>query len=104
MWEYYSEIRPFKKGAAQFAIKNDKPILPMAFTYRKPNWIRRKILKQIAVFDLHIGEPILVDKSLEKGAQVDDMTVRTHEAVVALAGKEKSIYPPIYDHSKRIDE
>ena len=43
MWEYYKPIRPFKKGAATFACKLDKPILPMAYRYRKPCWIRRVI-------------------------------------------------------------
>lgn len=43
MWEFYRPIRPFKNGASSFAVKYDKPLIPMAFTYRKPNWIRRKI-------------------------------------------------------------
>ena len=103
MWEYYAPIRPFKCGAASLAIKNDKPIIPMAFTYRKPNWIRRKILKQIATLTLHIGEPIYPDKNLQKSEQVEDLPIRAHEAVSSLAGFDKSIYPPIYNGSKRID-
>ena len=104
MWEYYAPIRPFKRGAASIAVKNDKPLLPMAFTYRKPGWIRRKIFHQMALFTLHIGEPLLPNKELEKNVQVDDLTVRAHEAVCALAGFEHSIYPPIYDHSKKVEE
>ena len=48
MWEYYKPIRPFKRGLGIFACKYDRPILPMAYSYRKPGWIRRKIFKQIA--------------------------------------------------------
>ena len=103
MWEYYAPIRPFKCGAASLAIKNDKPIIPMAFTYRKPNWIRRKILKQIATLTLHIGEPIYPDNNLQKSEQVEELTIRAHEAVSSLAGFDKSVYPPIYNSSKRID-
>ena len=103
MWEYYAPIRPFKRGAASIAVKNDKPILPMAFTYRKPGWIRRKIFHQMALFTLHIGEPLLPNKELEKSAQVDDLTIRAHESVCVLAEQEKSIYPAIYNNSKRID-
>ena len=103
MWEYYAPIRPFKRGAASIAIKNDKPILPMIFTYRKPGWIRRKIFKQISLFTLHIGEPIFANPELEKNARVEDLTLRAHEAMCVLAGQEKSLYPAIYNNSKRID-
>lgn len=103
MWEYYAPIRPFKRGAASIAIKNDKPIIPMAFSYRKPGWIRRKIFKQMALFTLHIDEPLYANKELEKSAQIDDLTIRAHEVMCVLAGVEKNPYPPIYNSSKRID-
>ncbi|MBR4979121.1 MAG: 1-acyl-sn-glycerol-3-phosphate acyltransferase, partial [Clostridia bacterium] len=41
MWEYYRPIRPFKNGAAYFACKYDKPVIPLAFSYREPGFIRR---------------------------------------------------------------
>lgn len=104
MWEYYAPIRPFKNGAASLAIKNDKPILPFAFTYRKPSWIRRKIFKQPAALTLNVGEPIYANPDLEKSAQVEDLTIRAHQAVCRLAGfDDDNIYPPIYNNSKRID-
>lgn len=104
MWEYYAPIRPFKNGAASIAIKNNVPILPMAFTYRKPGWFRRKVLKQPAAVTLNVGKPVFADPSLEKSAQVKDLTIRAHEAVCVLAGfNENNIYQPIYNHSKRID-
>ena len=105
MWEYYRPIRPFKTGAASFAIKYDKPIIPMAFTYRKPNALRRKLFKQIALFDLHIGEPLMANKDLPKTKQLEDLTIRLHDAVRELAGlnKEENMYPPIYKDSKRVD-
>ena len=105
MWEYYTPIRPFKQGVAYFACDSDVPVLPMAFSYRKPSWFRRKILRQIACFTLHIGEPIYADKSLPKKQRQTDLTVRCHKAVCALAGfKEgENIYPPVFEHNKRID-
>ena len=103
MWEYYAPIRPFKNGAASFAIKNNKPIIPMAFTYRKPNWIRRKIFKQIALFTLHIGEPLFANPDLQQSAQIDDLTTRAHQEMCRLAGQRHNIYSPIYNNSKRID-
>lgn len=104
MWEYYAPIRPFKNGAASLAIKNNKPILPMAFSFRKPGWIRRKIFKQPAILTLTIGEPLFANPDLDKTAQVDDLTVRMHESVCHLAGfDDGSLYPALFKDSKRID-
>ena len=105
MWEFYKPIRPFKKGAAYFACKNNKPILPLAYSYRKSNWIRRKIFRQIACFTLNIGEPIYKDDNLDKSLQEEDLTRRSHEAVCRLASidPKDNIYDAIYNDSKRID-
>jgi len=105
MWEYYMPIRPFRDGAAYFARACGKPVLPMAFSYRKPGWIRRNVFGQIALFTLHIGEPVYADETLPRCEQKNDLTRRVHEAICRLAGidPEKNVYPPVYDHSKRID-
>ena len=105
MWEYYRPIRPFKNGAASLAIKNDVPILPMAFTYRKPNAFRRKVFKQIALLTLNVGEPLKANPDLEKTEQIDELTLRAHHAVCTLAGftNNDNIYEPLYKNSKRID-
>ena len=98
MWEYYRPIRPFKTGAAYYAIKTNKPIIPMAFSYRKPGWIRSKIFHQIALFNLHIGEPILPE-----GNSPEELTKKVHEEICHLAGIQNNLYNAIYHHDKRID-
>lgn len=105
MWEYYAPIRPFKTGAAYFAVECDKPILPLAYTYREPGRIRGRLFRQIAVFTLHIGEPIYRDPSLPKKEQQADLTRRAHAAVCALAGfgEGENLYPPIRHNAKRVD-
>ena len=107
MWEFYAPIRPFKEGAAYFAYKADKPLVPMAFSYRECGWLRKKVFHQIAKITLNIGEPLFVNKELDKTEAIKDLTIRAHEAVCALAGWQKgeNIYPPLYDEksSKRID-
>lgn len=104
MWEYYTPIRPFKCGAASIAIKNNKPIIPMAFSYRKPGWISRTLFKRRASFTLKIGEPLIANPDLDRGAQIRDLTIRTHQAICSLAGfKGDNIYEPIYNNSKRKD-
>lgn len=105
MWEYYAPIRPFKQGAAYFACENNVPVLPMAYTYREPSFIRRKLFRQTACLTLHIGEPVYPDESLPKSRRQNDLTVRCHEAVCKLAGFEKgeNLYPPVFHNDKRID-
>ena len=105
MWEYYRPVRPFLRGAAFMAIDNDRPVLPLAYSYREPGWIRKHLFHQIALFTLHIGEPVFKDETLKGKAQEKDLTVRLHDAVSALAQLEPEVdlYPPIYAHSKRID-
>ena len=106
MWEYYRPIRPFKKGFASIAVKSGKPVLPMAFSYRKPTWVRKKIFGQLARLTLNIGEPIYPDETLPTAKRITDLTVKAHSKVCGLAGfKEgENIYAPIYDcNSRRID-
>lgn len=105
MWEYYQPVRPFKRGAAMIAVSNDKPILPLGFSYREPGWIRRHIFRQIAVFTLHVGEPIFPDKNLKPKEREQDLTIRSHRAVCSLVGidPDKSMYESEFNDSKRID-
>ena len=105
MWEYYRPIRPFKDGAAYIACKFGKPLLPMAFSYRKPGFIRRVVFRQTALLTLTIGEPLFRDESLSRCEQKTDLTKRSHDEVCRLAGidPEENVYGPLYENSKRID-
>jgi 1-acyl-sn-glycerol-3-phosphate acyltransferase len=105
MWEYYKPIRPFKKGLGFFACKTNRPVLPMAFSYREPNFIRKNIFKQIACFNLNIGEPIFPDESLPKKDREIDLVKKSHQAVCNLAGinPKENLYPPIFDNTERVD-
>ena len=105
MWECYPYIRPFHTGAASLAIRHNKPVLPMGFSFRKPSWIRKHIFKQEVAITLTVGEPIFKNESLNEGEQRIDLTKRTFEAVCKLAdvNPKDNPYPPIFDHNKRAD-
>ncbi len=104
MWEYYAPIRPFKLGASHFAIENDLPVLPMAFSYRKPSWIRR-MFGQLAAFNLTIGQPLYPDKDLGGVEAQYDLTKRLHEEVCRLANIDPELNPygPVFHNDKRVD-
>lgn len=104
MWEYYAKIRPLKKGAFYYAYKCNKPVLPMAFSYRPVGFIRKKIFKQIAKFTLTIGEPIYPDFNLPKEEAIIKMTKEAHAAMIKLANVEDNMYGPIFEEGhERID-
>jgi 1-acyl-sn-glycerol-3-phosphate acyltransferase len=105
MWEYYAPIRPFKRGTALLAVSNDKPIIPLGFSYREPGWIRKHVFHQIALFTLQVGEPIFPDKTLNSKECEKDLTIRAHRAVCTLVGinPDENLYEPVFNDSKRID-
>jgi hypothetical protein len=87
------------------AVSNNKPVIPLGFSYREPNWIRKNIFRQIAVFTLHVGEPVYPDMDLNPKEREKDLTVRANSAVCSLVGidPDKNIYEPVFNASKRID-
>ncbi len=105
MWEYYAPVRPFKRGASHIACDCDKPVLPLAFSYREPGRIRKNIFRQIATFTLTIGEPLMPDKSLNPKEREKDLTIRCHDAVCRLAGidPKDNLYPAEFKDSRRVD-
>ena len=105
MWEFYAPIRPFKQGASYYACKTGRPIIPLAYSYRKNGWIRRKIFNSPASFTLNIGEPIYPDMSLPLKEAQEKLTIESHEAVCRLAGidPKENIYKPVFDNDKRVD-
>lgn len=105
MWEFYAPIRPFKAGTARIACEGNRPVLPLGFSYREPNWIRKHIFRQIACFTLRIGEPVFANENLSRKEQCNDLTIRCHEAVCRLAriDPKENLYPPVFADTKRID-
>lgn len=104
MWEFYKPIRPFKQGASYFACKANKPIIPLAYSYRKNGWFR-KLFNSPASFTLSIGEPIYPDLSLPIKEREKKLTIEAHEAVCRLAGidPKDNLYGPIFNNDKRVD-
>lgn len=106
MWEYYPYIRPFKLGAFSLACRYNKPILPLGFSFRKPSWFRKHILRQDAAITLSIGDPLYKDDSLNETEQRIDLAKRTHQAICHLSNIEdgQNLYPPVFNHNKRVGE
>jgi 1-acyl-sn-glycerol-3-phosphate acyltransferase len=101
MFYYFQPIRPFKKGVFSIAHRYNLPIIPIAFSYRKPCFpytlvnLFRSIIgyQKLPMITLRIGEPLLFDPNLGRKEAVLKMRKDCHEAIVRLAGISDNPYP-----------
>lgn len=64
---YCEELREFKDGAFNFAVKNQVPIVPILFTYREPKDFR-KFFKKKPFITLSILEPEYPNSVIDKNS------------------------------------
>jgi 1-acyl-sn-glycerol-3-phosphate acyltransferase len=92
-WHYYPYIRSFKRGAFDFAYRYDIPVIPMAFSFRKPKGLAGFLAGGKPLCTLNVGEPIFPDKNLSRKQCILDLRKKTFDAVVSLAGIENNPWP-----------
>lgn len=85
MWWYYPDIRPLKKTVFRLAVQYDRPLIPMAYSFRPRRGIQKWFGKSPLV-TLHVGEPILPDKTLPKHEAVDKLHKDTYHIMQMLVG------------------
>lgn len=89
-WDYYQYIRPFKKGAFTFAYRYQLPVIPMAFSYRKPNWFEKIFTGGKPCITLNVGEPIIPKFDLGRKECIEELRKECHKKVIELAGIENN--------------
>ena len=85
MWGYYPDIRPLKKAVFQYAVKHDKPIIPISFSFRPRKGIFKLFGKKPLV-DLHVGEPLYTDKSLGKREAAEKLQAEAYHIMQVMSG------------------
>lgn len=70
MWLFYPDIRPLKNAVFKFAVKYDRPIIPITMSFRKRKGITRLFTKWPMV-DVHIGEPLVPNKDAPKNEEAE---------------------------------
>ena len=63
MWFYYPDIRPLKPAVFRFAVKHNKPVIPITLSFRKRTGLWKLIGKKTLV-NVHIGNPLFPDTTL----------------------------------------
>ena len=85
MWFYYPDIRPLKKAVFKYAAKYNKPVIPVVFSFRPAKGIAKLFWKKPLV-DLHIGEPLFPDKSLNVPEATDILHAESYHVMQEMAG------------------
>ena len=100
MWFYYPDIRPLKKAVFKFAIKHNKPVIPMTISFRPRKGIW-KLFGKKPFADLHIGEPILPDNSLPMNEAIDKLHKEAYHIMQVMNGINPG--DPNYNIDQNID-
>ena len=100
MWFYYPDIRPLKPAVFKFAVNHNKPIIPMAISFRKRKGIMRLFSKN-PLADLHIGEPLIPDLTLEKNEAINKLHKEAYKVMQELVGIKEG--DPTYNEDQNID-
>ena len=86
MWYYYQDLRPFKKGTFTFACRNDKPVIPLAISFRPAKGIRKLWKKNYPLTNISVGEPIFPDHNLDMNSRIlkqrDDAWTSVHNMII----------------------
>jgi 1-acyl-sn-glycerol-3-phosphate acyltransferase len=101
LFYFYQPIRPFKKGIFTISHRYNLPVIPIAFSYRKPHFpftlvnVFRSLTgnQKLPMITLHIGEPLFFDPTLSRKEAVQKLRKECHEAMVKLAGITDNPYP-----------
>ena len=100
LWFYYPDIRPLKKAIFKYAVRYNKPIIPITMSFRSRKGIMKWFGKTPLV-DLHIGEPLFPDLSLPPQEAMDKMHKEAYHVMQAMNG----IHPgdPTYNVDQNIE-
>ncbi len=100
MWFYYPDIRPLKKAVFQYAVRYDRPVIPLIFTFRPRNKLQR-LFGRSPLVDLTVGDPLRHHPDLSRTEAAAELQQRTYHIMQGMAG----IHPgdPTYNTNLDID-
>ena len=101
MWYYYPDIRPFKKGVFKYAVKHNKPVIPIGLSFRERKGLY-KLFGKTPCVDMHIGEPVMPNTTLPYNDATIVLTKECYIKVQELVGINKG--DPTYNENLNIDE
>ncbi|MBO5224415.1 MAG: 1-acyl-sn-glycerol-3-phosphate acyltransferase [Clostridia bacterium] len=100
MWFYYPDVRPFKKAVFKYAVRHNKPIIPIGISFRERKGLWKLIGKRPLV-NVTIGDPIFPDKTVPETEAIDKIHAQTYHEVQVLCGVNPG--DPTYNTDQNID-
>jgi 1-acyl-sn-glycerol-3-phosphate acyltransferase len=85
LWYFYPDIRPLKPAVFTYAVKYNKPLIPISMSFR-PRKGFRKLFGKGPFVDLHIAEPIYADPSLPMHEAVEELRARAYKIMQEMNG------------------
>lgn len=89
MWPYYTQLRPFKRGAFHFSSRNNLPVIPYVLVFRKSKGFER-IFRRKPRISVYICDPIYPNLELNKKEQNLDLQRRTYAEMQKVLEQNKS--------------
>ena len=100
LWYFYPDIRPLKIAAFSYAVKYDKPLIPISMSFRpRKGW--RRIFGKGPFVDLHVAEPLYADKSLGPREAAEELRARAYRIMQAMNGITED--SPTYNEDQNIN-
>ncbi len=100
LWFYYPDIRPLKPAVFKYAVRYNKPIIPMGISFRESKGIRKLFTKKPCA-TLTIGEPIFPDTSLPINEAVNKLHKEAYHVMQGLVGVNPG--DPTYNTDQNIE-
>ena len=85
MWYYYPDIRPLKKAIFKYAVKYNKPVIPITMSFRPRDGILKWFGKTPMV-DLHIGDALYVDTTIPAADAVEKIHAEAYHVMQVMNG------------------
>jgi len=100
MWYFYPDIRPLKPAVFSYAVKYEKPLIPITMSFRKrKGW--RRIFGKGPFVDLHIAEPIYAYKTLSPRESAEELRKRAYIIMQHMNGIDPGA--PTYNEDQSIE-
>lgn len=85
MWFYYPDIRPLKKAVFKYSVRFNKPIIPIAFSFRERKGLTRLFTKTPCV-NVNIGKPLFPDLTINFKDAIEKIHKTAYHTLQVLAG------------------
>jgi len=89
LWPWHDELRPFKNGAFNLAIRSNVPIVPMVFRFRKA-WWPFTLIKKKPLVTLEVGKPIFPQEEGSDKQRIIMLRDQTHQYMMQMLDHEEA--------------